>query len=124
MVMKGIGRVILGSGFPVVTTVTGDVINEGPGCINVFTTNGSAVNIDGDVESEGGGGGNVIVFATISSPEGFPGSSGCEPSRFRNPLRGDGGPITIDGDTCGVEVDPDGTGGVTVKGDIEASCGR
>ena len=125
--IKGTGRLIVGASerflFSVIT-VMGDVINKGKGCTLVFTsgdvTVGNTVNITGDVESKRGGG------LVSPGPAGFAGSCGCAGPPPGPP---DGGPITIDGDTCGIVdingqdgVDPLGTGDVTVKGDIEAKC--
>ena len=126
--MKGTGRIIVGANarFPFsVITVGGNVVNEGPGCIFVFTRGAGAVkntvNIAGNVESKGGGGGQVSP-----APAGFPGSSGCEDVPFTLPP--DGGRITIDGNICSdgddvVVVDPLNTG-LVVADNIRTSCAR
>ena len=100
------------------------MINKGKGCTSVFTFNNGTVNIGGDVESARGGG------QVSPAPVDFLERSGCagDPNPPNNPIP-TGGLITIVGDTCGIvdvngqnRVDPLGTGLVSVKGDIKASC--
>ncbi len=89
--MKGLGRLIVianpNTGDAV---VTGNVINEGAGCIVIATRGGFTASIGGNVESKGDGGGVVSPFRIPWS-----GSSGCP--ALPNPTAIDGGPITING---------------------------
>ena len=93
--------------------LTGNVSHKGRGCVLVFTSNGLSVSINGNVASIGGG---VVwlepLAANVLQPE-------CTVEVFPTDP---GGPITIDGNTCGVVIDPENLGGVTVTGNVSANC--
>ena len=111
--MKGTGRIIVGSSLPGAITITGNLIHDGVGCINVLTQNGNTVSIGGNVENMGDGGGIVAVAPFV-----FPGSSECTPANVG--ANGPGGAISVDGNICGVLVLPNPL--LTVKGNVETSC--
>ena len=111
---RGVGFATTGSPFTGATV--GNLINEGPGCILIATGNEETVNIAGNVESKGGG---LIFIAPLLEDVQI---DGCDVTPPVFPRAFMGGPIIISGDVCGVLVDPDNTGLVTVKGSIKKKC--
>jgi hypothetical protein len=97
------------------TVVNGNVSFSGFGCLLVFSFDGWTTTINGNVESDSGG----LVFRepftnTIAFPE-------CVALALQPPFPL-GGPITIDGNVCGLIIDPEGMGGIIVEGHVKQSC--
>ncbi len=113
--MKGLGQLIVGDVTGTVdAAVTGNVINEGAGCIVILARGGRTTSIGGNVESKGIGGGVVSPL-----PSSLPGLSGCVGVPA---TPAESGLIFINGNTCGVDVYPEDTGLVAVNGEVKDSC--